>query len=39
VKKAMPAEAVKADLQIDRAIAFLKDNAKAVKKAEASEEA
>ncbi|MBP3312143.1 MAG: trigger factor, partial [Butyricicoccus sp.] len=41
VKKAMPAEAVAADLKIDRAIAVLKDNAKAIKKAEAeaSEEA
>lgn len=39
VKKAMPAEAVSADLKVDRAIAVLKDNAKAVKKAEAETEA
>ena len=38
IKKVMPAEALTADMKIDRAIAFLKDNAKAVKKAEKAEE-
>lgn len=37
VKKAMPAEALMADLKIDRAIEVLRTNAKAVKKAEKEE--
>lgn len=37
IKKAMPAEALMADLKIDRAIEVLRTNAKAVKKAEKEE--
>ena len=39
VKEAMPAEAVLADMKMDRAIQFLRENAKAVKKAAPEEKA
>ena len=39
VKEAMPAEAVLADMKMDRAIQFLRENAKAVKKAASEEKA